>query len=198
MMVSAPQPLYCASRRVRLGAIEGRIDMVSKTATLRAGKAQAKKSPPKAQTTKPVKRRTKPSVARAKVGQKMKLALAQKKDARYVEGRRAFFEYRDLGVTEATSGRMRAQVTTAKEAMTRATGWHTHNCEIQFVYMLKGWADLEFEDRGAVRLEAGDSVMIPGGCRHQEVRTSNDFEIIEISLPADMGTEPAESPATRR
>jgi hypothetical protein len=27
----------------------------------------------------------------------MKLAVATKKDARYVEGRRAFFKYRDLG-----------------------------------------------------------------------------------------------------
>jgi quercetin dioxygenase-like cupin family protein len=127
----------------------------------------------------------------------MKLAVALKSEARYVPGRRAFFDYRDLGVTDATSGRMRAQVTTAKEAMTRATGWHYHNCEIQFVYMLKGWADLDFEDRGPVRLQAGDSVMIPGGCRHQEVRTSDDFEILEISLPADMGTEPCEAPTAR-
>jgi quercetin dioxygenase-like cupin family protein len=124
----------------------------------------------------------------------MKLAVALKNEARYVPGRRAFFQYRDLGVTDATKGRMRAQVTTAKEAMTRATGWHYHLCDIQFVYMLKGWADLEFEDRGPVRLQAGDSVMIPGGCRHQEVRTSDDFEILEISLPADMGTEACEAP----
>lgn len=125
-----------------------------------------------------------------------KATIAQKKNARYVPGRRSFFEYRDLGLIDATKGRIRAQVTTAKEPMDRATGWHTHNCEYQFVYMLKGWADLEFED-GPIRLQAGDSVMIPGGCPHQEVKTSDDFEILEVSLPADMGTEPCATPTKR-
>ena len=32
----------------------------------------------------------------------MKLAISTAKDARYVPGRRHFFQYRDLGVTEAT------------------------------------------------------------------------------------------------
>jgi uncharacterized protein YjlB len=125
----------------------------------------------------------------------MKLAVARQKDARYVPGRRAFFTYRDLGVTDGTAGRMRAQVTTAKEAMDRETGWHYHTCEMQFVYMLRGWVDLEFEGTGLIRLVAGDSVMIPGGCRHQEVKTSNDFQILEVSVPADMGTEPCDPPA---
>ena len=63
-------------------------------------------------------------------------------------GRRHFFRYRDLAVTEATGGKMRAQVTSAKSAMDRATGWHYHTCDMQFVYILKGWVDLEFaEDR---------------------------------------------------
>ena len=39
----------------------------------------------------------------------MKLAISSAKDAHYVPGRRHFFQYRDLGVTEATGGRMRAR-----------------------------------------------------------------------------------------
>src|SRR6516225_1362707 len=39
----------------------------------------------------------------------MKLAISSAKDAHYVPGRRQFFQYRDLGVTEATGGKMRAQ-----------------------------------------------------------------------------------------
>ena len=124
----------------------------------------------------------------------MKLALATKSEARYVEGRRAFFKYRDLGLTEATRGLARAQVTSAKAGMTQPTGWHWHVCEMQFVYILKGWVDLEFEDRGLVRLSAGDSVLIPGGTRHQEIRTSDDFELLELSVPADMGTEACDPP----
>jgi mannose-6-phosphate isomerase-like protein (cupin superfamily) len=126
-------------------------------------------------------------------GPAMKVAIATHKDARFVEGRRAFFKYRDLGVTDATSGKMRAQITSATQGMSRPTGWHYHVCDMQFVYLLSGWVDLEFED-GPVRLEAGDSVMIPGGTRHQEIRTSDSFELLEVSIPADMGTESCDPP----
>ncbi|MBV9783347.1 MAG: hypothetical protein JO264_05965, partial [Acidisphaera sp.] len=36
----------------------------------------------------------------------MKLAIATKDNAKYVSGRRAYFKYRDLGVTEGTNGFM--------------------------------------------------------------------------------------------
>jgi quercetin dioxygenase-like cupin family protein len=130
----------------------------------------------------------------ATLQQKLKLAISHGSSSQYVEGRRAFFKYRDLGVTEASGGRMRAQVTSADQGLSQPTGWHYHNCEIQFVYMLEGWADLEFEGGRTVRLEAGDSVMIPGGERHQEVRTSESFKLLEISLPSDMGTVPCDPP----
>jgi uncharacterized protein YjlB len=131
----------------------------------------------------------------AKPKEGLKLAIARKGEARYVPGRRAFFKYRDLGVTDGTAGQMRAQVTTAVSAMERETGWHYHTCEMQFVYMLRGWVDLEFEGTGVVRFEAGDSVMIPGGLPHQEIRTSEDFEILEVSVPAEMGTVACDRPA---
>ncbi|HUB97126.1 MAG TPA: cupin domain-containing protein [Stellaceae bacterium] len=126
---------------------------------------------------------------------KMKLAIATAKDPHYVEGRRSFFKYRDLGVTEGTGGRMRAQITSATAPMDRETGWHYHTCEMQFVYLLRGWADLEFEGGRKVHLTAGDSLMIPGGAPHQELRTSDDFEILEVSVPAEMGTVPCDPPA---
>lgn len=126
----------------------------------------------------------------------MKLAISRKGEARYVPGRRSFFKYRDLGVTDGTTGQMRAQITTAISAMERETGWHYHTCEMQFVYMLRGWIDLEFEGQdGVVRLEAGDSVMIPGGLPHQEIHMSEDFEILEVSVPAEMGTVNCDKPA---
>lgn len=132
---------------------------------------------------------------RAMAKPKMALALALKDKARYVEGRRAFFKYRDLGVTEATKGRMRAQVTSAEQGLSQPTGWHYHVCDMQFVYVLKGWIDLEFEDGTSVRMQPGDSVMIPGGMRHQEVGTSETMELVEVSLPAEMGTVPCDPPA---
>jgi quercetin dioxygenase-like cupin family protein len=128
----------------------------------------------------------------------MKLALSAKGDARYVKGRRASFKYRELGVTDATQGRMRAQVTSTDHGITEPTGWHYHTCEMQFVYMLKGWLDLEFEDGRKMRLQPGDSVLIPGGSPHQETLTSDSFELLEISVPAEMGTVNCEAPPAAR
>lgn len=123
----------------------------------------------------------------------MAVAVATKENAKYVEGRRAFFKYRDLGVTAATHGRIRAQVTSAEQGMSQPTGWHVHKCEAQLVYMLSGWIDLEFPDR-KVHLQAGDSIMIPGDTPHNETGTSDTFELLEVSIPADMGTEPCAAP----
>jgi len=127
----------------------------------------------------------------------MKLAVTSAKTPQFVKGRRDFFKYRDLGVTKATDGWMRAQVTSALTGMTQPTGWHYHVCEGQFVYTLKGWVELEFEDGTNCRLESGDSVFIPGGMLHQEIRTSDDLEILEVSVPADMGTVPVDPPPRR-
>jgi len=126
-----------------------------------------------------------------------KQRMTSKATAQFVKGRRDFFTYRDLGVTDASQGHMRAQVTTAIRGMTEPTGWHYHVCESQFVYTLAGWVVLEFEDGSQCRLEAGDSLFIPGGLRHNEIATSQDLEILEVSVPAEMGTVPCEPPTAK-
>lgn len=125
----------------------------------------------------------------------IKLATTTPETRRFVEGRRAFWKYADLGVTEATGGKMRAQITTTDMGLTQPTGWHYHTVEMQYVYLLDGWVDLDFEDGSSCRMQPGDSVLIPGGVRHQEVRTSPKFEFLEISLPAEMGTVNCDPPA---
>ena len=124
----------------------------------------------------------------------MKLRHATKETAPFVPGRREFFKYRDLGLTHATTGEMRAQVMSAITGMTEPTGWHYHVCEGQFVYALRGWVDLEFETGETIRLQAGESLFIPGGMRHNEISTSDDLEILEVSVPAEMGTVPCDRP----
>ena len=124
-----------------------------------------------------------------------RLAYTTPENAPQVPGRREFFTYIDLGVTAASQGRMRAQLTRATSGMTQPTGWHYHTCELQFVYALRGWVDLEFEDGTKVRVKAGDSIFIPGGLRHNETATSDDLQILEVSVPADMGTQPCDPPA---
>ncbi len=123
-----------------------------------------------------------------------KVAHARINDPVLVKGRREFFKYRDLGVAEASGGAMRAQVMTSSQGMSRPTGWHYHECDGQFVYVLKGWVDLEFEDGRTIRIEEGDSLFIPGFLRHNEIQTSDTLEILEVSVPGQMGTTPCDGP----
>ena len=124
-----------------------------------------------------------------------KLAYVTPETARIAPGRREFFSYHDLGVEEATNGAMRAQIMKASQGMGRPTGWHYHVCEQQFIYALKGWVDLVFEDGRQIRLQQGDSMMIPGGMRHNEIGTADELEILEVSVPAKFGTVPCDAPA---
>lgn len=122
------------------------------------------------------------------------LAHATLESAPEVPGRRAFFKYRDLMVANATGGKMRAQVMSSNRGLSEPTGWHYHTCEAQFVYALKGWVDLEFEDGRKIHLGAGESLLIPGGMKHNETATSEEFELLEITLPGDMGTVACDQP----
>jgi len=108
-------------------------------------------------------------------------------------GRRAFFEYRDTGLADQTDGQFRGKVMRATEVM-ETTGWHYHECDLQFVYVLNGWVDLEFEDGRKERMSAGTSISIPGGMVHNEVACSEDFEALEIASPADMGAVAVDAP----
>jgi len=124
----------------------------------------------------------------------MKLGKGFKSQTPYIPGRRAFFKFRDLGAKEATGGRMRANHLTSIDDMTEPTGWHYHLCEMQFIYWLKGESVLEFEDGTVGTFRAGDSLVIPGGVRHNEIFISSDHEVIEVSMPGEIGTVPCERP----
>jgi quercetin dioxygenase-like cupin family protein len=137
----------------------------------------------------------KPAAKSAAQNTTKKLAYATETTAPLVKGRRAFFQYRDFGVTEASDGAMRAQMIIGSKGMSEPTGWHYHVCEAQFVYGIKGWVDLEFETGEKIRLKEGQSLMIPGGLRHNETATSDELELLEVSVPADMGTVPCDPPA---
>ena len=122
------------------------------------------------------------------------VAHARIAEPKLVKGRRDFFSYRDLGVAEGSAGGMRAQVMKSSKGMSEPTGWHYHECDGQFIYILKGWVDLQFEDGRTLRVEEGDSLFIPGYMRHNEIRTSEEMEILEVSAPGVMGTRPCDPP----
>jgi hypothetical protein len=54
------------------------------------------------------------------------------------DGLRDFFLYRDLGVAEATKGKVLAQLVIAHNAPEKGTGWHRHEADFHIVIMLPG------------------------------------------------------------
>lgn len=124
-----------------------------------------------------------------------KVAYASIESAPVLQGRRKFFTYRDLGVSEASGGTISAQVHQTIKGLPEPTGWHYHTCNDQFIYVLKGWVDLEFETGEKHHIKAGNSCFIPGGIRHNETDMSQDYEVLEVHTPGGpMGTVACDPP----
>ena len=118
-----------------------------------------------------------------------RFAVSHAADAAFERGLRPFFEYRDLGLHEATSGQVVAHVIRAVPGAGFNSQPHLHRTEFQLVYVLKGWIEFEYEGQGVVRLVAGDSVHQPPGIRHRELGHSDDLELLEVVMPGDFKTE---------
>ena len=108
-------------------------------------------------------------------------------------GLRDFFLYRDLGVAEATNGKVIAHLVKANEPPDAGTGWHRHEADFQIVIMTKGWAKFMYEDQVTL-VEAGDVVHQRPGIRHFLFDYSPDMEYLEIVSPADFKTVGVEAP----
>lgn len=103
------------------------------------------------------------------------------------DGLRDFFKYRDLGITEATRGKVIAQLVRANAAPEKGTGWHHHGAEFHMVLMLKGWAKFMYEDKETL-VSAGDCVHQRPGIVHYLFDYSPDMEYLEVVGPADFTT----------
>ena len=109
-------------------------------------------------------------------------------------GLRAFFEYRSLGIEQATGGKMGAHVIRAVAGEHPQSSWHVHDLDFQMVYVLKGWVRFEYEGTGEVTLQSGSCVHQPPGIRHREIAHSDDLEMLEITSPAVFATRPVDAP----
>ena len=118
-----------------------------------------------------------------------RFAVSHAADAAFERGLRPFFEYRDLGIAQATDGRVVAHVIRAVPGAGFSSQPHRHHTQFQLVYLLKGWIEFEYEGQGVVRLVAGDSVHQPPGIRHRELGHSDDLELLEVVMPGDFETE---------
>ena len=125
---------------------------------------------------------------------KTKFSHVKPTDTPFVSGGlRDFFTYRDLGIEQATGGRVVAQLVKANQAPERGTGWHLHEAQFHIVYMLKGWARFMYEDQETL-VEAGDCVHQAPGIRHFLFDYSPDMEYLEVVGPAAFTSIDAEGP----
>jgi len=109
-------------------------------------------------------------------------------DTEFVSGGlRDFFEYRDLGIAQATNGKVIAQLVRAAVPPEIGTGWHRHVADFHIVLMLKGWAKFMYEDQVTL-VKAGDCVHQRPGIVHYLFDYSPDMEYLEVASPADFKT----------
>lgn len=79
-------------------------------------------------------------------------------------------EYRDLGLAAATGGRLGMRHIRAVGGDFSPTGWHWHDMQAHFIYVLKGWITLRFEGvEGEVAVTAGSALSQPAGVPHNVI-----------------------------
>ena len=116
------------------------------------------------------------------------------RDGKFERGLRSYLEYRYLDIDKATEGRVTAWHLRAIPGAPFTGGEpHAHRTTFQMVYVLKGWIEFEYEEKGLVRLVEGTCVFQPPSIRHREIGHSDDLEILEIVMPADFKTETVDS-----
>lgn len=118
------------------------------------------------------------------------LVVQHAEDAEFKsEGLRSYATYRDLGIKDATNGMVLAHVIRAAKPFDkdRVAIRHTHDVDFQMIYCLKGWIKLEFE--GEVHtMKPGTCWLQPPSVRHTVIDYSDDYEVLEIIMPADFDT----------
>src|SRR6266850_2737157 len=98
-------------------------------------------------------------------------------------GLRSYFEYRDLGIRRATKGKVVAHVIRARPGKAPHGEWHYHAVNVQFVYVLKGWALFEYEGVGKVMMKAGSCFYQPPGFGPGGIPHRKNLNLFEIVAP---------------
>ena len=84
-------------------------------------------------------------------GKAQKFCPSYAKDSTWTPGGlREFFEYRDLGISDATDGQSNAHVIRVMKPVGEFphTGPHTHELDFQIFFVLNGWIKLIYEGHG--------------------------------------------------
>jgi mannose-6-phosphate isomerase-like protein (cupin superfamily) len=130
------------------------------------------------------------SVAAAKRRPQAFVASHHRDEDFKTDGLRAYAQYRDLGIAQATNGLAVAHVIRFVPPCRpeEVSKLHLHDVDFQMVYVLKGSMTTELEGQGAITMRAGSCWIQPPRIKHKVLDYSDDCEVLEIVLPADFKT----------
>jgi mannose-6-phosphate isomerase-like protein (cupin superfamily) len=126
-----------------------------------------------------------------KVRPKQRIAVSHHREEDFkADGLRAYAQYRDLGIGEATHGLAHAQVIRLIGPCNPAevSKLHYHDIEFQMVYVLKGWVKTYMEGEGETLMQTGSAWTQPPRVKHMILDYSDDVELLEVILPAEFKT----------
>jgi hypothetical protein len=156
-------------------------------------RAKAKSAASPTQRPKTTKRRPLAKTAtrtKTKARPKQTFVASHLREDDFKGGLRHYAKYRDLGISQATKGMVRAHVIRfvppcrPEEVSKR----HYHDVDFQMVYVLKGWIKTELDGQGAHVMRAGSCWIQPPRIEHVVLDYSDDCEVLEVILPADFKT----------
>ena len=122
---------------------------------------------------------------------KPKVILSRGSDDKWEnKGLRSFLEYRNLGIEEATDGKFGGSIARALHAKkaTDHAALHYHTLGFHLTMVLRGWMRTYYDGLGEVILKAGDCVTYTGEVVQSHTEHSEDFEVLQITMPAEFPT----------
>ena len=169
----------------------------SRSAVRTAAKKKSTARPPtrtasaKTSARQPVKSKARTRTAAKPRRAKQRVAVSHYRDEDFqTNGLRAYAQYRDLGIADATHGLAQAHVIRLigpcdpKEV----SRLHFHDVEFQMVYVLKGWVKTYMEGQGETLMKEGSCWTQPPRIKHLILDYSDNCELLEVILPAEFRT----------
>jgi mannose-6-phosphate isomerase-like protein (cupin superfamily) len=160
-------------------------------------KSPARKTAAKSTVRKTIKAKDRKTKARAmpaakpRARPKQRIAISHYRDEDFkADGLRAYAQYRDLGIADASNGLAQAHVIRLIGPCNPAevSKLHFHDVEFQMVYVLKGWVKTYMEGQGETLMKEGSCWTQPPRIKHLIRDYSDDCELLEVILPAEFKT----------
>jgi uncharacterized cupin superfamily protein len=153
------------------------------------------KTAAKSTSRKPIKSKARGMSAKRKPNSrtrpKQRIAISHHREEDFkADGLRAYAQYRDLGIAEASHGLAQAHVIRLVGPCNPAevSKLHYHDVEFQMVYVLKGWVKTYMEGQGETLMKQGSAWTQPPRIKHLIMDYSDDVELLEVILPAEFKT----------